>query len=142
MTYVVDASVAVKWTAPEEWRDQALMLLDDTSLLEAPDLIIPEVTNIAWKKCLRGEISRQQAENVALTIQRFIKVIHPSQRLCERALTMAFALDHPAYDCFYLACAEAIGGVLITADKRLHKAIEDTEFAPLVRYLGDPGFLA
>ena len=142
MKLVVDASVAVKWTAPEEWCDQALTLLDDTSLLEAPDLIIPEVTNIARKKFLRGEMSRQQAENVAPTIQRFIKVIHPSRGLCERALTMAFALDHPAYDCFYLACAEAIGGVLITADKKLHKAIEDTEFERLVRYLGDPGFSA
>ena len=137
MTYIVDASVAMKWIAPEELRDQALMLLDDTSLLEAPDLIILEATNIAWKKCLRGEMSQEQARNVVPAIQRLINVIHPSQRLCERALDIALTLNHPIYDCLYIACAEVSGGVLVTADKRLCRAVESTPHASRVRHLAD-----
>ena len=34
MTYIVDASVAVKWIAPEELRDRALLVLEDIRRLE------------------------------------------------------------------------------------------------------------
>ncbi len=60
----------------------------------------------------------------------------------DRALELALALDHPVYDCLYLSCADIVDGVLITADEKLCKAMQDTDFERLVRYLGDPGFLA
>lgn len=135
MTYIVDASIAMKWVAPEELRAEARALLDDIDRLEAPDLIIPETTNIAWKKCRRGEMSRRQAINAILAIRRLIRVIHPSHTLCERALAMAVALNHPAYDCFYLACAEAVDGVLVTADRQLCHVVRGTAFTNRVRSL-------
>lgn len=137
MTYIVDASVAIKWFAPEELRDRALLVLEDVRRLEAPDLILPEVTNIVWKKCLRGELSREQATNALLAIQKFIRLIHPSRMLYARALEMAFVLNHSAYDCFYLACAELRGGVMVTADRRLCDAVQVTEFSRLICHLGD-----
>ena len=135
MTTIVDASIAIKWVAPEALRAEARALLDDVDQIEAPDLIIPETTNIAWKKCRLGEMSRRQAVNAILAIRRLIRVIHPSHTLCERALEMAFALNHPAYDCFYLACAEAVGGVLVTADRRLCQVVRGTPFVNRVRSL-------
>lgn len=35
------------------------------------------------------------------------------------ALTISFDLDHPVYDCCYLALTRRLGSTLVTADKRL-----------------------
>lgn len=56
----------------------------------------------------------------------------------KRALEIALELRHTVYDCLYLACAERIGGVLITADVELVSAVVQTPFAPLIRALGAP----
>ncbi|NQV54626.1 MAG: type II toxin-antitoxin system VapC family toxin [Rhodospirillales bacterium] len=137
MTFIIDASVALKWFAPEEGREKALKLLEDTSLLEAPDLIIPEVTNIAWKKWRQGNFSKIQAESAAPSILRLIAFIHPSQDLHVRAINMSLALDHPAYDCFYLACAELQAAILVTADKKFHEKVGRSEFKSLVCHLSE-----
>jgi predicted nucleic acid-binding protein len=50
---------------------------------------------------------------------------------------MALSIRHPVYDCLYLACAEAIGGVLVTADEKLGKALEKTTLSVLYRNLSD-----
>jgi predicted nucleic acid-binding protein len=47
MKWVVDASVAAKWLAPEEDSAQALKYLNAELL--APDLLFAEVANILWK---------------------------------------------------------------------------------------------
>ena len=135
MTWIVDASIAVKWVVSEPQRDKARLLLADTDLLEAPDLLFPETANTVWKKTRRGEMTARQAELALAAIARLIAVVHPSEDLFARALEMAQALDDPAYDCFYLACAERQGGVLVTADARLCAAVADSPFAALVRPL-------
>ena len=135
MTYVVDASVAIKWFVREDLHDQALLLLDDVEALQAPDLIVSELTNIAWKKCIRSEIERAQAQVIATAIRQYIPTLHPSTELTERALEIALALNHPVYDCLYLACAEAVSGILITADKRLQRAVKNTPYDASVQHL-------
>ena len=137
MTYVVDASVAVKWFAEEEFSDQAFRLLDDTSLLEAPDLIVTEVANTIWKKTTRGEFSPENAGIIVAAIPHYIRSFRPSPGLIERALEIAFQLNHPIYDCVYLACAEVLDSILITADERLRKAVEGTDHALRLRHLED-----
>ncbi|MCP5012242.1 MAG: type II toxin-antitoxin system VapC family toxin [Aestuariibacter sp.] len=58
MTYVVDASVAMKWFVPEELSQEALTYLKDEHELLTPDLLWPEFANIAWKKVRRVEEAR------------------------------------------------------------------------------------
>lgn len=135
MTWIVDASIAVKWMVAEPLHDKARRLLADTDLLEAPDLLFPETTNTVWKKLRRGEVTAEQAGLALAAIARLIAVIHPSEGLAGRALEMARALGHPVYDCFYLACAERQGGILVTADTRLCAVVADGPFAALVRPL-------
>ena len=137
MTYVVDASVAVKWFLRESLHDQAGRLLDHVELLQAPDLMVAEVTNIAWKKCIRGEIPGSQAQTIARAIRQSIPLLRPSAELAEQALDIALALNHPVYDCLYIACAEVTDGILITADEELCRAVRGTDFAPLVQHLND-----
>jgi len=139
MTWIVDASIAVKWMVAEPLHDKARQLLADTDLLEAPDLLFPETAATVWKKLRRGEVTAEQAGLALAAIARLIAVIHPSEGLAGRALEMARTLDHPAYDCFYLACAERRNAVLVTADTRLCAAVADGPFAALVRPLDQLG---
>ena len=138
MTTVIDASVAIKWFVKESGHDEALDLLDQSEPLQAPDFIVPEVANIAWKKCLRGEITREQAHTLVATLPHYVSVLHASVGLVERSLNLSLALKHPVYDCLYIACVEYTDGVLVTADKRLCNVLRDNGFGALVRLLGNP----
>jgi predicted nucleic acid-binding protein len=134
---VVDANVAIKWIVPEELRPQARELLNTFAhQIQAPDFIIAEVANIIWLKRRRGEIVDQEAAEGIRFIQSFISPLS-STILCERALALTLALDHPAYDCFYLACAEATSSVLITADRRLHDIAVRAGLGHLVQHLAE-----
>ena len=64
-----------------------------------------------------------------------VPVLHASSALVERATRIALDLDHPVYDCIYIACAEAIGGVLITADEKMMRTAENTKFQRLMESL-------
>ncbi|HVC62704.1 MAG TPA: type II toxin-antitoxin system VapC family toxin [Acetobacteraceae bacterium] len=57
--------------------------------------------------------------------------------LAARALAIAAAIEHPAYDCFYLALAELRDTRLVTADRRLRSRLVATPWARLLVGLGD-----
>jgi predicted nucleic acid-binding protein len=118
VTLVIDASVACKWFVSEPQSDQAEELLAGDEPLIAPDLIVPEVCNVAWLKLRRCEITFDQASAMVDGLPELLdEVVSPGQ-LAARALAIANALAHPAYDCFYLALAELRDTRLVTADRR------------------------
>jgi len=133
---VIDASVAIKWFVKENLHDEARRLLDGQDDLHAPDLLVAELANVAWKKTVRREIDARQARDIALAYLDGVPRLWSSADLVDRALQIALELGHPIYDCLYIACAEAVSGVLVTADGRLRAAVDATRFEPLVRYLG------
>lgn len=118
MRWVVDASVAAKWLAPEPDSPQAEALLDDELIV--PDLLFAEVGNILWKKQMRGEMAAAAAQLGARWLLQQPMQVHDSASLLADALTLALRLKHPAYDCFYLALATRLDLPLITADARFH----------------------
>jgi predicted nucleic acid-binding protein len=124
MILIVDASVAIKWVLPEPDSHVALALRTDERLFSAPSLIIEEISNIAWKYVRRGELNRDKSLVVARVAIGLVHVIAPAAELYERALTLAIDLDHPIYDCFYLALAAREGAPVVTADARLAKLAE------------------
>ena len=50
-----------------------------------------------------------------------VDVIEPDRQLQAEALALACHLDHPVYDCLYLALARREAAVLVTADQRLQQ---------------------
>ena len=137
MSLVVDASVVIKWFIDEPLRDHARQLLQGQERLRAPDLLLAEVGNIAWKKVMRGEIEDEHARKITQSLRNLPLILQSSDKLIDRALQIALSLKHPVYDCLYLACAEAFEGTLVTADERLEKAVSGTSFAALYRNLSD-----
>jgi predicted nucleic acid-binding protein len=137
MTLVVDASVALKWYVVEQNTPMAWAVREGGDVLIAPDLVVPEVCNGAWKAWRRGELEPEQRQRIARHIAQAYDRLMPSSPLAERALAIAGTLDHPVYDCFYLALAEMEGGQLVTADRQLRNKTAGTQLAGLIRLLGE-----
>lgn len=137
MILIVDASVAIKWFVEENLHGEALELLEQFDRLQAPELIVAEVTNVVWKKRLRKEITKSQAQTIVSAIPNYISVLYPILLDHERALEIAIFLEHPAYDCLYLACAERLGGCVVTADRVFLRKVKESSFADLVAFLPD-----
>jgi predicted nucleic acid-binding protein len=114
---VIDASVAIKWVVDERGTPEALSLLKHR--LFAPDLLVAECANVLWKKTRRNELRVEEARFAARLLQRADVELVPMRPLLEPATKLAIALDHPAYDCTYLALAESLSCDLVTADQRL-----------------------
>ena len=127
---VVDASVAVKWVVEEAGTEEALSLLE-RSALSAPDLLMAECANILWKKVRRGELTEQEAGLAGQLIQRADLDVQPTRPLMLRALDLAIALDHAAYDCIYLALAVENGWRFVTADERFVRKLAELRDAEL-----------
>jgi predicted nucleic acid-binding protein len=61
VTLVVDASVALKWFLVDEpLAAEALAVVQDNAALIAPDIVIAEVCNAAWRSARLGRINQDQ----------------------------------------------------------------------------------
>jgi predicted nucleic acid-binding protein len=120
---VVDASVAIKWYTPEVRHANAKALLGLAETIVAPELIVSEVTNAAWAKARRGDISERVAGLIAAWIRSGVPALVPAIELNEQALQIALTLQHPVYDCMYLACAQLESAPLVTDDQRFIRAV-------------------
>jgi predicted nucleic acid-binding protein len=115
--FVIDASVAIKWFVEEPDSKHAAGLLRHP--LSAPDLLGPECANILWKKVGRAELTLDEAEVIALALERAAITLHPARARLATAMKLACELGCTAYDCFYLALAQELQQPLVTADLRL-----------------------
>jgi len=127
-SFVVDTSVAIKWIVDEEGSDKA-------ELLQGADMVAPALFRIEAGNVLRTLAAKQiLANDRAIDLFLFLQtapvtIIDADELLERRALDLALALEHPIYDCVYLALAERMDRRLITADRRFIKALSGTEHA-------------
>ena len=122
--YVVDASVVVKWLVAEELSDQAASLLDRELTLVAPELVFAEASNALWAMCRLGNIDAAEFSDATDALRAApVAVPHPMRRLAVAASRLAIDLDHPVYDCFYLALAILEQYPVVTADGRFHDKV-------------------
>lgn len=120
---VIDASVAVKWVVPEADSERAELLIDHG--LVAPDLLFAECANILWKKVRRGELTNEEAEIAAQTLEQADLTVVSTRECLALAMSIAVELDHPACDAVYLAVAGASSLRLVTADDRLIRKVRE-----------------
>lgn len=116
-SFVVDASVAIKGFIGEEHSDVAARVLAQP--LAAPDLLCAECANILWKKVARDELTFDEVETIISALSKWGIVLYSMHGFWLSATRIACQLNHPAYDCFYLALAEALEVPFVTADDRL-----------------------
>ena len=116
-SFVVDASVAVKWVVAERDSEAAVRLAEHDLL--APELLIVEAGNALWSKGRRGELSDVEAADRLEALLVMPVLLVPSPGLAARALDLALGIGLTVYDALYLALAQARGVPLVTADRRL-----------------------
>lgn len=116
-TFVIDASIALKWVIEEEGTPEALALRQRAKLM-APELLVAESANVLWKKVRRDELLKEEALLAARLLQAAEIELLPARNLLETSLRMSIEIDHPAYDCMYLALAVENKCNFVTADER------------------------
>ena len=133
MKLTVDASVVVKWFVREPLFEEARLLLAHRLRLYAPDILLAEFANTIWKKARQNEIPDTRPYLDELQSLAEIISLCPINVLIARAAEIAQELDHPVYDCLYLACAEATESVLVTADYKFVKKVASAFGSDTVR---------
>jgi predicted nucleic acid-binding protein len=137
MSLVVDASVASKWFLQESDSAMARSILSAGLPLVGPDLVIAEVTNVAWLKHRVGDVTRAHAEQMVASVARLFDSLVSCQELCTRAYEIDAEINHPAYDSFHLALAEKLTCRFVTADGRVLTAIRGRPWAAATVRLSD-----
>ena len=132
MDLVVDASVAVKWLVKEENSELALRLFDGPFRLFAPRLMASEVGSALSRKARLGEISKKQAAERAAAISEMAVTWTSDESVCPEAVRLSLELNHPVYDCLYLALAQRHGTTMVTADTRFAQVVSETGYRHLV----------
>jgi len=61
MNLVIDASVACKWFFEENLSAEARALAESDAVFFAPDMILVECANAAWRRVSGGTVPEEQA---------------------------------------------------------------------------------
>jgi predicted nucleic acid-binding protein len=86
--------------------------------LAAPELLLVECVNALWLRLRRGEVALGDAVAAMRRLQAVPLDLASDAGLAPQALSLSAELDHPAYDCMYLALALEHAAVVVTADRR------------------------
>lgn len=121
-TVIVDASVAVKWFAPEIYGEHADFLLGHGLTLIAPNLLPLEVGNALLKKLRAGEVTAEQCVAALEALEALVD-LHPAEARVATTLQAAIAHATSIYDATYIALAMETGHSIVTADRRLYEAV-------------------
>jgi predicted nucleic acid-binding protein len=129
-SFVLDASVAVKWCLPserEELAAEAGELLESSRREEVrflvPDLFWVELANALWKAVRRAELSADNAARALSFVRDLGIATLPSEEIVPQALNLAVRYGRTVYDSLYVALAVQSKSDLITADERLANAL-------------------
>lgn len=117
----------MKWLIDEPGSDAAFALQGHD--LVAPALMRVEAANVlrtlTKKKVLKAETA---GDLLRLLQQAPMDIVDPDDALEQRALELALELEHPVYDCLYLALSDRLDRMLITADKRFLRALAASRY--------------
>ena len=85
-----------------------------------PDLLRIEVTSVLRRHASTGQLTPEQADAAVNDLLAFPVKVFPTGPLLPRVWELRFNLS--TYDSCYVALAEAVDAVLLTADHRLARA--------------------
>jgi predicted nucleic acid-binding protein len=134
MRLVVDASVALKWVLSEAGTEAALALRTDELL--APILWLAEAANALWRGVRLGELMLDEARELLDALIKAPVASLPMEPHLQAALTLSVQLQHPLYDCIYLALALHQDTHVVTADRRFAAIASRPGMKDRVRLLG------
>lgn len=137
MIVIVDASVAIKWFLLERYSRDADRWLEEKYKFTVPDFIVIEISNVLWKKRFIGELERDECFEIDSNLQKIISTIESSRKYLPDALEKSLVLNHPVYDCVYLAMAVAYNTIELTADRQFYERVKNSKWANHILWIED-----
>ena len=135
--YVIDASVAIKWFVPEIHSDAALRTQQGGSPLHIPAFMTLELGNILAKKIRRNELTPKEGETILKELNHLPLQRHADARLFPAAYRLALDTRRSLYDCLYLALAEVVDGMMVTADHKFFAGLTNGPYGRRVLWVED-----
>ena len=135
MTLVIDASVACKWFLNEPLSAEARGLAASEATFVAPDMILAECANAAWRRVRDGTVTPAHARAFLDSLPLWFEALPPAAELHKAAFEMAHEFGHPVHDCLYLALAEREQALLVTADRVFAARVGGSRWRNLVENL-------
>lgn len=137
---VLDTSVAIKFYLAEDLMEEAGRLrtavAEEAAELIAPSTIQPEFWNALWQQHRRGGLSLEEVRDTWREFAEDPISFFDIDSLIPRAVEMAASSGAIIYDALFLALAEEMNTVMVTADGKLLKVLEETPFAERALHLG------
>lgn len=136
-TFIIDASVAVRWLVQLPFHTEACALLASANRLLAPDFLNAEVGS-ALTKLVRAQVLTPKEGREAFE-DFFRAPVHllPTRPVADQAIRAALKSGQGFYDCLYLALAEAEQGRFATADAKFWKAMKGTPQGESIHFIGE-----
>jgi len=136
---VLDASVALAWVLPDEGLVEPVGRLMRAVARQEMQLAIPsvwpyEVAHGLRRAALRGRVDRSRAWHFLQTVLEVDVATYPASDVIQRAWWIAASGGITVYDACYLALAQALDCICLTADRKLANAAASSG---LVRWIGD-----
>ena len=136
MKLVIDASIAAALLIDLAYSETAREAVSNAESALAPDLITYEIANTFWKIANAGQAEVSQLQDALAYLPILLDELVSPQALAAEAFELSMKLNHPAYDCFYLALAKRADATLITADRRLAKLLQTNQTGIPIKYAG------
>jgi predicted nucleic acid-binding protein len=136
-TYIIDASVCIKWFSSRDKDDVIIALslrtqhMNKNIFLVAPDILVYEVINaLAYNPLFDTEKLNMAIKSL---YEMGIKYVQPYVEILVESSKLHFSKNITIYDSIYIAMAKYINAQYITADEKLFKKVRGTGNVILLR---------
>ncbi len=119
MIGILDVSGAMEILLQREKAHQFSTILQDASLILAPDLYISELANTLWKYHRSTIFTKDECVQYIKNGLNYIDKFIDSKELWQEAFAEGINNAHSIYDMFYMAAARRNDAVLVTNDSVL-----------------------
>jgi predicted nucleic acid-binding protein len=122
MIAVLDVSAAIEILLKKEKNKLFTTMYKDASWVIAPDLYIPEISNVLWEYFRANIITHAECGHYADDGLNMIDDFFDAKQLWKEALGEGIKNNHSIYDMFYAVLARRNDATLITNDGHLAAA--------------------
>jgi predicted nucleic acid-binding protein len=121
---VLDASSAVRLILADPAAADLAERVGGAALVLAPELMLTELANTLWKLQRADRLNDLDPQELLAEARELVDRLEPDRHLQAEALALACHLNHPVYDCLYLALARREAASLISSDRCLNALAE------------------
>jgi predicted nucleic acid-binding protein len=121
---VLDASAAVRLILADPAATDLAERVGGAALVLAPELMLTKLDNTLWKLQRADRLNDLDPQELLAEARELVDRLEPDRHLQAETLALACHLNHPVYDCLYLALARREAASLISSDRRLNALAE------------------